>query len=258
MKIATWNVNSLKIRLGHVLDWLQTTQCDVLCLQEIKLTDDKFPIDAFVSAGYNVVFQGQKTYNGVAIVSRINTAGIPTNIVYGNPYFADEQKRLIAASFGSIRVICGYFPNGQSLESDKFVYKMQWLDALRSWCAKELNEHPNLVLTGDFNIAPTDADVHDPVLWEGKLHCSPQERAQFDALIALGLVDTFRMFEQAPRLFSWWDYRQLGFRRNAGLRIDHVLVSAALRSSVVSAVIDKAPRKLEQPSDHTPVMIELV
>ena len=257
MKIATWNVNSLKIRLPHALDWLQTTQCDILCLQETKLTDDKFPVEAFTSAGYCVAFQGQKTYNGVAIISRLDTVGAPSNITYGNPHLADEQKRLIAANFGSLRIICGYFPNGQALDSEKFVYKMQWLDALRFWCAQELQSHPNLVLTGDFNIAPADADVHDPALWEGKLHCSPQERAQFEALIDLGLIDTFRMFEQAPRLFSWWDYRQLGFRRNAGLRIDHVLVSTALKARVISAAIDKAPRKLEQPSDHTPVVIDL-
>lgn len=257
MKIATWNVNSLKIRLPHVIDWLNSTQCDVLCLQETKLTDDKFPVEALSSIGYAVAYQGQKTYNGVAIISRLETAGKPSDIVYGNPHFADEQKRLIAASFNGVRVICGYFPNGQDLESDKFIYKMQWLDALRELCKESLVTHANLVLTGDFNIAPADADVHDPALWEGKLHCSAQERAQFEALIALGLVDAFRLFEQAPRLFSWWDYRQLGFRRNAGLRIDHVLVSEALKSRVISAVIDKAPRKLEQPSDHTPVIITI-
>ena len=240
MKIATWNVNSLKIRLPHVIDWLQSTQCDVLCLQETKLTDDKFPVQALADMGYGVAFEGQKTYNGVAIISRLSTAGAPTSVILGNPHFADEQKRLIAASFGSLRVICGYFPNGQALDSDKFIYKMQWLDALRTWCEQTLRTYPQFVLTGDFNIAPTDADVHDPALWEGKLHCSAQERAQFAALIDLGLVDTFRLFEQAPRLFSWWDYRQLGFRRNAGLRIDHILVSSTLKDQVRSAVIDKA------------------
>ncbi len=257
MKIATWNVNSLKVRLPHLLAWLEQSGCDIVCLQETKMTDDKFPLEALNQAGFHVEFEGQKTYNGVAIVSRLTTTPTPTNVQKGNPYFADEQKRLIAASYGDLRIVNGYFPNGQALDSDKFIYKMQWLDSLHHWCQTQLHTSPNLLLLGDFNIAPTDADVHDPVLWAGQLHCSPAERAQFEKLIALGLHDTFRLFEQAPKLFSWWDYRQLGFRRNAGLRIDHILASDPLKAFVTSAIIDKAPRKLEQPSDHTPVMIEL-
>jgi exodeoxyribonuclease III len=257
MKIATWNVNSLKVRLPHLLAWLEQSGCDIVCLQETKMTDDKFPLEALIQAGFHVEFEGQKTYNGVAIVSRLATTPIPIDVQKGNPNFADQQKRLIAATYGDLRIVNGYFPNGQALDSDKFVYKMQWLDELHNWCQTQLQTSPNFLLLGDFNIAPTDADVHDPALWAGQLHCSPAERAQFEKLVALGLHDTFRLFEQAPKLFSWWDYRQLGFRRNAGLRIDHILASEALKTRVISAMIDKAPRKLEQPSDHTPVIIEL-
>jgi exodeoxyribonuclease III len=259
MKLATWNVNSLNVRLSHVLDWLKDTKCDLLCLQETKLTDDKFPQEILLQAGYDSYFIGQKTYNGVALLVRKATMPAPTDIVLSMPNFVDEQKRIVAARFGNLRVICGYFPNGESLESDKFQYKMAWLNALHDWVQSELasSESLPLVLTGDFNIAPTDADVHDPALWAGKLHCSDQERAQFQRLISLGLTDSFRMFEQAPKLYSWWDYRMMGFRRNAGLRIDHVLVSEALKDKVKAVTIDKAPRKLEKPSDHTPVICEL-
>jgi exodeoxyribonuclease III len=257
MKIATWNVNSLNVRLGHTIDWLQSTQTDLLCLQETKTVDEKFPVEAFSQIGYRVQFVGQKTYNGVALVSKIATTPEPSHLTTVLPDFVDEQKRLIAANFGSLRVVCGYFPNGESLTSDKFIYKMNWLSALQAMLVADLRQNPNLVLLGDFNIAPTDADVHDPELWKGLLHCSDQERNRFNELLQLGLHDAFRLFEQAPRLFSWWDYRQLGFRRNAGLRIDHILVTDALRSKVRSVVIDKAPRKLEKPSDHTPVVMDL-
>ncbi len=257
LSLATWNVNSLNVRLPHVLDWLNQTSCDILCLQELKQTDDKFPVAALNDIGYEAVFTGQKTYNGVAILTRANTVGKATDVQYQNPLFEDEQRRLITATCAGVRVICGYFPNGESLESDKFQYKLSWLKALNTYCASQLQQHPRLVLTGDFNIAPTNADVHDPALWEGKLHCSDIERAQFNALLELGLIDAFRLFEQAPKQYSWWDYRMMGFRRNAGLRIDHILVSEALKPHVVKTYIDKAPRKLEKPSDHTPVITEL-
>jgi exodeoxyribonuclease III len=257
LSIATWNVNSLNVRLPHVLDWLTQTQCDVLCLQELKLPDEKFPLAQIQAIGYEAAFTGQKTYNGVAILTRVATVGVCTEVQMQLPNFEDEQRRLITATCAGIRVICGYFPNGESLESDKFQYKIAWLGALQKHCQDQLALHPRLVLAGDFNIAPTDADVHDPALWAGKLHCSDAERAQFSALLALGMHDSFRLFEQAPKQYSWWDYRMLGFRRNAGLRIDHLLVSNLLKSQVTKAYIDKAPRKLEKPSDHTPVIIEL-
>jgi exodeoxyribonuclease III len=257
LSIATWNVNSLNVRLPHVLSWLEQTHCDVLCLQELKLTDDKFPLAAINDAGYEAAFTGQKTYNGVAILTRSSTVGKPTDVLFQIPDFNDEQRRVITATCAGVRVICGYFPNGESLESDKFVYKLAWLNALNRFCQNQLNQHNQLILTGDFNIAPTDADVHDPALWEGKLHCSDIERAQFKALLDLGLSDAFRLFEQAPKQYSWWDYRMMGFRRNAGLRIDHILVSEMLKPKVIKSYIDKAPRKLEKPSDHTPVIIEL-
>jgi exodeoxyribonuclease III len=257
LSLATWNVNSLNVRLPHVLDWLVQTKCDILCLQELKLTDDKFPVQALAEVGYAAAFSGQKTYNGVAILTRTSSVGTPRDVETQIPGFADEQRRLISATCSDIRVICGYFPNGESLESEKFQYKMNWLQALSNHCQSQLKQHERLILTGDFNIAPTDADVHDPALWAGKLHCSEIERGAFNRLLDLGLVDAFRLFEQAPKQYSWWDYRMMGFRRNAGLRIDHVLVSAALKPAVTKSYIDKAPRKLEKPSDHTPVVVEL-
>jgi exodeoxyribonuclease-3 len=252
MKIATWNVNSLKVRLPHVLDWLAVNRPDVLCLQEIKLQDNAFPQDELMAAGYHSVFAGQKTYNGVAILS----ATPATDVVYGIPGFVDEQKRLIAASVGGVRVVCAYFPNGQAVGSDKFAYKLDWLAALTRWLGGEvLREYPRLILTGDFNIAPLAADVHPD--WKEEILVSPPERAAFQALLECGLVDAFRLFEQPERSFSWWDYRMGAFRRNFGLRIDHVLVSEALRSACRACGVDKAPRALERPSDHTPVVLEL-
>jgi exodeoxyribonuclease-3 len=252
MKIATWNVNSLTVRLPQVLDWLQAHQPDVLALQETKLTDDKFPHDAFAAAGYRSAFFGQRTYNGVALLSRQALDSVQCNI----PGLDDDQARVIAATVGDVRVIDTYFPNGQAPDSDKFAYKMRWLDALQTWVAAELRRWPRLVLLGDFNIAPEDRDVYDPAAWAGQIHCTPQEREHFQQLLGLGLVDAFRAFEQPPKSWSWWDYRNLAFRKNQGLRIDHILVSAALRPALQACSIDKVPRKNERPSDHAPVIAE--
>ena len=254
MKLATWNVNSLAVRLPQLLDWLAAHPVDALVLQETKLTDDKFPRAEIEAAGYQVVFHGQKTYNGVALLSR-GTAAL--DVVRNIPGLEDEQARLIAGTVQGVRVIGGYFPNGQAPDSDKFIYKMRWLDALHDWMAAELAAHPALVLMGDYNIAPEDRDVFDPVAWAGQIHCTPQERAQFQRLQALGLVDAFRLFEQPPKSWSWWDYRNLAFRKNQGLRIDHILVSPALQPRVLACEIDKAPRKNERPSDHAPVVVTL-
>jgi exodeoxyribonuclease III len=253
MKLATWNVNSLAVRLPQLLDWLQAQQPDVLVLQETKLTDDKFPHAEIEAAGYAVQWFGQKTYNGVALLSRPAATQIVKNI----PGFVDEQARVIAGTVGELRVIGAYFPNGQAPGSEKFAYKMGWLSALHAWVADEMARHPRLVLMGDYNIAPEDRDVHDPVAWAGQIHCTDEERAHFQGLQSLGLVDAFRLFEQPPRLWSWWDYRNLAFRKNQGLRIDHILVSEALRAEVNACQIDKAMRKNERPSDHAPVWVEL-
>ena len=253
MRLATWNVNSLAVRLPQVLDWLATQSPDVLALQETKLIDERFPHEAFAAAGWQAQCFGQKTYNGAALVSRMPMAEVVRNI----PGFEDEQARVIAATFGTLRVVGAYFPNGQEPGSEKFAYKMRWQDALREWLRGELAAHPRLLLMGDFNVAPEDRDVHDPVAWAGQIHCTPEERAQFQGLLALGLHDAFRLFEQPPRSWSWWDYRNLAFRRNQGLRIDHILVGEALREHVRACTIDKAPRRNERPSDHAPVLVEL-
>jgi exodeoxyribonuclease III len=252
-KFATWNINSLAVRLPQVLAWLAANPVDVLVLQETKLADDKFPHAEIESAGYKVQWHGQKTYNGVALLSREPAVEIVRNI----PGFDDPQARVIAGTTAGVRVVGAYFPNGQEPGSDKFAYKMRWLDALRAWLAAELAAQPRLVLMGDFNIAPEDRDVFDPELLRGTIHCTDEERAHFRALLELGLHDAFRLFEQAPRLWSWWDYRNLAFRRNQGLRIDHILVSNALRSAVSACAIDKLPRKNERPSDHAPVVVEI-
>ncbi len=253
MKLATWNVNSLAVRLPQVLDWLAANPVDVLVLQETKLSDDRFPVADVESAGYKAHWFGQKTYNGVALLSRSDAGDVQRNIVA----FDDPQARLIAGTVNGVRVVGGYFPNGQAPDSDKFHYKMRWLDAIREWLRAELLKHPQLVLMGDFNIAPEDRDVHDPALWAGQILCTPEERGHFAALVELGLVDAFRLFEQPPKSWSWWDYRNLAFRKNQGLRIDHILVSTALVPRVAGCVIDKLPRKNERPSDHTPVIVEL-
>jgi len=253
LKLATWNVNSLAVRLPQLLEWLDAHPVDVIVLQETKLTDDKFPRAEIEAAGYQVQRFGQRTYNGVALLSRSAAGDVVCNI----PGFADEQARVITGTVDGVRTIGAYVPNGQAPDSDKFGYKMRWLEALRDWVRAELERHPQLVLMGDFNIAPEDRDVHDPVAWAGQIHCTPEERAHFQALLGLGLVDAFRMFEQPPKSWSWWDYRNLAFRKNQGLRIDHILVSEALRPLVTSCVIDKLPRKNERPSDHAPVIVEL-
>jgi exodeoxyribonuclease III len=252
-KLATWNVNSLTVRLPHVLDWLKENPIDVLCLQETKQEDIKFPYEALKSAGYNAVHNGQKTYNGVAILSPHEI----TDVVYDIAGFEDVQKRVISATINGIRVICVYVVNGQAVDSEKYEYKIRWLEALNNWVVEELKKYPNLVILGDYNIAPDDRDCHDPEAWEGQVLVSPRERDAFEALLMLGLHDSFRLFETNGGHYSWWDYRMMGFRRNHGLRIDHILVSDALKDKCVSCVIDKAPRKLERPSDHTPVILEL-
>jgi exodeoxyribonuclease-3 len=250
MQLATWNVNSLAVRLPQVLDWLGQHQPEVVVLQETKLTDDKFPHADLEQAGYAAQWFGQKTYNGVALLSKTPAEDVVRNI----PGFADEQARVIAGTVGELRVIGAYFPNGQAPGTDKFEYKMQWMRALRDWVREELTRHPKLVLMGDYNVAPEDRDVYDPVAWAGQIHCTPEEREQFRQLLALGLHDAFRLFEQPPKSWSWWDYRNLAFRKNQGLRIDHILVSEALKASVTACTIDKAPRKNERPSDHAPVV----
>ena len=253
MKIATWNVNSLGVRLPQLLDWLALHQPDVLVLQETKLTDDKFPHAEIAAAGWHSVWHGQKTYNGVALLSRGQASDVVRNI----PGFDDPQARVIAATVGDLRVVGAYFPNGQAPGSEKFSYKMAWLDALREWLRTELAQHPRLVLMGDYNIAPEDRDVFDPVAMAGQIHCTDVERMHFQALLDLGLVDAFRLFDQPPRIWSWWDYRNLAFRKNQGLRIDHILVSQLLKAQVASCTVDKLTRKNERPSDHAPVLAEL-
>jgi exodeoxyribonuclease III len=254
MKLATWNVNSLKVRLPHVLDWLAAQQPDVLCLQETKLEDKNFPIDEIRAAGYFATISGQKTYNGVAILSK----ELGKDAVTAIPNFADEQKRVLALTFASLRVICAYVPNGQEVGSDKYKYKLSWLAAFSDWVRDELVAYPDLALAGDFNVAPEDRDVFDPKACEGQVLVSADERDAFKKLIDLGLSDSFRLFHQPEKSFSWWDYRMQAFRRNMGLRIDHVLLSASLRKRCQSCLIDKSVRKLDRPSDHAPVMVELI
>ncbi len=252
MKIASWNVNSLKVRLPQVLDWLAEQRPDILAMQETKLTDENFPAEEIRAAGYEVVYAGQKTYNGVAIVSR--AAG--RDIVRDLPGLDDPQRRLLGATFGDVRVLDVYIPNGQEVGSDKYAYKLDWLEKLRAYVAEQLRQYPRLILLGDYNIAPDDRDVHDPEAWREQILCSTPERAAFKALVGTGLHDSFRLFPQAEKVFSWWDYRAAGFRRNAGLRIDHVLISDALTDRCRAAYIDSAPRRLERPSDHAPAVAE--
>lgn len=255
MKIATWNVNSLKVRLPHLLQWLESNPVDVLCLQETKLEDDKFPLADINAAGYQVAFSGQKTYNGVAILSKHPI----TDVVRNNPRFEDPQQRILAATIEGMRFISAYVPNGQAVDSDKYVYKLAWLASLREWLAEELRTHgeQGLAILGDYNIAPEDRDVYDPVGWGGEVLCSPKEREALEHLIGLGLTDSFRLFEQPDKSFSWWDYRQLGYQKNKGLRIDHILLSEPLAKRCVACTIDRVPRKWTQPSDHAPVIATL-
>ncbi|MBK7423273.1 MAG: exodeoxyribonuclease III [Propionivibrio sp.] len=249
MKLAAWNVNSLKVRLPQLLEWLAAQQADVVCLQETKLEDHNFPQQEIEAAGYQVVFSGQKTYNGVALLARET----PVDVVYGNPHFPDPQKRLLAATVNGMRVVCAYIPNGQSVGSEKYAYKLAWLTALEAWVGEQLAASPQLALAGDFNIAPDDRDVHNPAAWAGQILCSEPEREAFQRLLGLGLKDSFRLFEQPEKSFSWWDYRMLGFQKNQGLRIDHILLSAPLAERCVAAGIERDMRKRERPSDHAPV-----
>jgi exodeoxyribonuclease-3 len=254
MRLATWNVNSLKVRLPQVLDWLGKHSPDALCLQETKLEDVNFPSADLAAAGYQSAFCGQKTYNGVAILTRQPV----TAVSMGIPGFEDPQKRVIAATLDGVRVVCVYVPNGESVESDKYRYKLGWLDALSAWLHAEMARHPALALLGDFNIAPADADVHDPRAWAGKVLCSDAERAAFAQLAGMGLQDTFRLFAQPERSFSWWDYRMNAFRRKMGLRIDHILASPVLATTCKSCRIDTEPRGNERPSDHAPVIADFL
>ncbi|MGI9229888.1 MAG: exodeoxyribonuclease III [Gammaproteobacteria bacterium] len=248
-KIASWNVNSLKVRLGHVQDWLAEHQPDVLCLQETKQTDQDFPVDAIRECGYQAHYSGQKTYNGVATLSRNEARLLATAL----PDYDDPQKRLLAVEVDGVCVLNLYVPNGSETGSEKYAYKLDWLARLDDYTERLMQEHTNLILTGDFNIAPADADVHDPEEWRDKILCSEPERAALNKLMDKGMQDTFRLFDQDPNTFSWWDYRAAGFRRNRGLRIDLILASKLLAGRCRMAFIDKAPRTLERPSDHTPV-----
>ena len=252
MKISTWNVNSLKVRLEHVCQWNESHAADVICLQETKTVDENFPVEALTQAGFSMSYFGQKTYNGVAILAR----GELSDVVQGIPGYDDPQRRVLTATVDGVRIIDVYVPNGQAVGSEKYDYKLEWLGHLTRYIEQELANHAKLAVLGDFNIAPADEDVHDPDLWEGKILCSTPERDKFNELIGLGLSDAFRLFDQPERSFSWWDYRAAGFRRDLGLRIDHILISDELRDSCTGCHIDKEPRKWERPSDHTPVVAE--
>ena len=253
MKLATWNVNSLKVRLSQVLDWAGRHRPDVLCLQETKLEDEKFPSQEIAGAGYQVLCSGQKTYNGVAILS----AAVGAQCAMGIAGYEDVQKRVIAASVDGVRVVCAYVPNGESVESEKYQYKLKWLRAFRDWLQAELVRYPRLAVLGDFNIAPEPRDVYDPRAWEGHVLFSEPEREAFRNLIGIGLKDAFRLFQQPERSYTWWDYRVNAFRRKMGLRIDHILLSEPLAGQCASCTIDTLPRQHERPSDHAPVVAEL-
>lgn len=253
MRIATWNVNSLKVRLPHLLDWLARAQPDAVCLQETKTEDANFPVAELRAAGYEAVYCGQKAYNGVAILAR--TA--PLDVQHGIPGFADDPKRVIAATVNDLRIVCLYAPNGQAPGSDKYAYKLRWYEALTAWLSDELQRHPRLAVLGDMNVAPEDRDVHDPKRWEGQIHVSEPERAALRKVAQVGFADAFRLFEQPEKEFSWWDYRLAAFQRNWGLRIDLILLAPELARRCSACTIDKSPRRLERPSDHAPVVAEL-
>jgi exodeoxyribonuclease-3 len=253
MRIASWNVNSLKVRLPQVLDWLAKHRPDALCLQELKLEDANFPGRDLEAAGYCCAFSGQKTYNGVAILSRVPAA----NVEFGIAGFEDPQRRVISADIGDTRLVCAYVPNGQSVDSDKYRYKLDWLAAFTAWLGRELDKHARLAVLGDYNIAPEDRDVHDPKAWEGQVLVSAPEREAYRRLVELGFKDCFRLFEQPEKSFTWWDYRMNGFKRNLGLRIDHILLSPTLAANCTGCSIDLEPRRNERPSDHAPVVAEI-
>jgi len=253
MRLATWNVNSLKVRLPQVLNWLAVNQPDVLCLQETKLQDENFPTTEIMNAGYQSIYAGQKTYNGVALLGK----KVGNEVITAIPGLIDPQKRVLAATYGDARVVCIYVPNGESVGSEKYQYKLDWLVALNKWLRDELIKYPKLALLGDFNIAPEERDVHDPELWEGKVLFSYLEREAFKELLKLGLMDSFRLFNQPDKSYTWWDYRMMAFRRNMGMRIDHILLSKEFASTCTTCTIDKEPRKNERPSDHSPVIVDL-
>lgn len=268
MRIATWNVNSLRVRLPHVLEWLAETQVDCLGLQETKLIDEKFPKAEIEAAGYHVVFAGQPTYNGVAILVRQDRYQAPEQVQINNPLFPDEQVRMIAATIRpthaaiadntqALRFISAYVPNGSEVGSDKYAYKLRWLESIQQFLKNELATHPMLAVVGDYNIAPDDRDVHDPQAWHEQVLCSTPEREHFKGLLSLGLHDAFRLKEQDENLFSWWDYRQAAFRRNRGLRIDHLLITHSLATRCTDSGVDTGPRKKEQPSDHAPAWADI-
>ena len=252
MKIATWNVNSLNVRLPHVIEWLNAASPDVLVLQEIKQVSEAFDAAAFRDLGYDGVASGQKTYNGVAVITR----SPPSDLVTDFPGFDDPQRRILAATIDGVRVVNLFIPNGSSVGSDKYEYKLAWLAALRDFLEQELSTRERLVVLGDFNIAPEDRDVYDPVKWGDSILCSPAERAALKGLLDLGLSDVFRQFDQPENTFSWWDYRAAGFRRNAGLRIDLILASEPLARNCSASYVDREPRTWERPSDHAPVIAE--
>ncbi|RUM93748.1 MAG: exodeoxyribonuclease III [Thiothrix sp.] len=252
MKIASWNVNSLKVRLPHVIDWLEANQPDVLVLQETKLQDENFPLEEINAAGYHVVFSGQKTYNGMALISKLPAENIVTDV----PGLDDPQRRILGANVGNLRVLDLYVVNGQELESEKYDYKLDWLSKVTEFISKDLINNQNYIVLGDFNIIPEDADCYDSNVWHDRIFCSDPEREALQKIIQLGFKDSFRLFDQEDNTFSWWDYRQVAFRRNRGLRIDLILASNALAEICQSSFVDKKPRKLERPSDHAPVVAE--
>lgn len=256
MKIASWNVNSLKVRLPHLLQWLDEARPDIVALQETKLEDAKFPAAELAAAGYRAVFSGQKTYNGVAILAR-EALGVPADVVTDIPGLDDPQRRILAASIGPLRVVDLYVVNGKAVGDEKYAYKLNWLERVQAFLTTEIVAHPQLVVLGDFNIAPDDRDVHDPEAWGEDILCSPPERRALKAITDLGLSDSFRLFESGAGHYSWWDYRQGAFRRNIGLRIDLILIGEALKAHATAAAIDREPRRWERPSDHTPVTLEL-
>ena len=253
MRLATWNVNSLKVRLPHLLDWLAQAQPDVACLQETKTEDANFPVAELRAAGYHAVYCGQRAYNGVAILARSPLS----DVAHGIPDFADDPKRCIAATVSGIRIVCLYAPNGEAPGTDKYAYKLRWYEALARWMSQLLPRTPELAVLGDMNVAPEDRDVHDPKRWAGKIHVSEPERAALRTVLSTGVVDAFRLFEQPERLYSWWDYRLRAFERNWGLRIDLALLAPALAKRCTGCTIDLAPRRRERPSDHAPVLVEL-
>jgi exodeoxyribonuclease-3 len=252
-RLATWNVNSLRVRLPHLLDWLAASRPDVVCLQETKIEDANFPAAALADAGYRSVYCGQKAYNGVAILARDEIS----DVAHGIPGFADDPKRTIAATIGDMRIVCLYAPNGEAPGTEKYAYKLRWYAALASWLREELPRRPRLAVLGDMNVAPEDRDVHNPKRWEGKIHVSAPERDALKGVLGVGLADAFRLFPQPERQFSWWDYRLKAFERGWGLRIDLVMLAPALAARCVACTIDTAPRRLERPSDHAPVIADL-